>query len=222
MRTLFHYPLCPYSRKIRMLLAEKNLEFSLQFEPVWRKRPEFLDINPAGKVPVLIDHENQVIMDSGVISEYLEEAYPGQNFIGKAIAARAETRRIVAWFDDVFFNEVTKQIVFEKTMKRQFSLGEPNSNVIREGISYMHQHFDYLSWLIERRHWVAGETFSLADMAGAAHISTLDYINHVPWEEYPEIKEWYSRIKCRPSFRGLLNDQVPGIIPPVHYWDLDF
>jgi glutathione S-transferase len=222
MRTLYHFPLCPFSRKVRIVLGEKNLEFSLHFEPVWKKRPEFLDLNPCGKVPVLIDHENQVLIDSYAICEYLDEVYPGHNLLGKAVAARAETRRLVAWFDDAFFQDATYKLLFEKVFKRYNDRGVPDSSVIRIANANIRHHFDYLTWLIERRHWLVGEVFSLADVAGAAHLSILDYLNHVPWDDYPQIKDWYARIKSRPSFRGLLTDQVPGLAAPAHYWDLDF
>lgn len=223
MRTLYYIPLCPFSRKVRIALGEKNLECTLQFEAVWNKRPEFLDLNPAGKVPVLIDRENHLLLDSYAICEYLDESYPHTySLYGKSLTQRAETRRLVAFFDDTFNHDVTYKIVFEKTLKRYFKLGHPDSNRIREGLHHLKEHFDYLSWLIEKRHWLAGESFSMADIAGAAHLSTLDFLNHINWEQHPAIKDWYARIKCRPSFRALLNDQVAGITPPAHYGDLDF
>jgi len=74
----------------------------------------------------------------------------------------------------------------------------------------------------ERRRWLAGENFSLADITAAAHLSTLDYLGDVPWDNHEPAKEWYARIKSRPSFRPLLADHIPGAPPPKHYADLDF
>jgi glutathione S-transferase len=63
---------------------------------------------------------------------------------------------------------------------------------------------------------------SLADVAAAAHLSCIDYIGDVPWEAYELAKNWYARIKSRPSFRSILADHIAGMPPPKHYADLDF
>lgn len=221
MRTLFHHPLCPFSRKVRLFLAEKNLEFSLHLEPVWQKRSEFLDLNPAGKVPVLVDH-NVVISDSVAICEYLDEAYTTSSLIGETLTERAESRRLSAWIDESLYDNVVVKIVYEKLFKRYFEKQHPDSAEIRAGVTALHDYLGYITWLIDRRYWLAGERLSLADITAAAHLSTLDYLSHIPWDDYPEIKEWYCRLKSRPSFRPLLLDQMPGVHPPKHYWDLDF
>jgi glutathione S-transferase len=80
----------------------------------------------------------------------------------------------------------------------------------------------YIGYLADRRAWLAGDQFSLADIAAAAQISCIDYLGDVPWEDYQEAKQWYARIKSRPSFRPILEDYVPGMRPPAHYTDLDF
>ena len=86
----------------------------------------------------------------------------------------------------------------------------------------IHTHMDYISYLVERRKWLAGHEFSLADITAAAHLSTLDYIGDVPWKDHESAKGWYARIKSRPSFRPLLGDRIPSAPPPSHYADLDF
>ena len=70
--------------------------------------------------------------------------------------------------------------------------------------------------------WLAGDALSLADIAAAAHLSAIDYLGDVPWSDHEVAKEWYARIKSRPSFRPLLTDHIPGLAPPKHYTDLDF
>ncbi|MBL9029386.1 MAG: glutathione S-transferase family protein [Caedimonas sp.] len=222
MRTLFHIPLCAFCRKVRLALGEKKLDVRLEVEQVWRRREEFFEINPAGKVPVLIDLNQKVISDSYAITEYLDEAYPEPSLLGREIYGRAETRRLVAWFDDKFNTEVTKTIVFEKTLKRFFSPGGPDSNALRAGKAALEGHLDYICWLADRRNWLAGDEFTLADIAAAAHLSTVDFIGHVPWDKFPEAKQWYTRVKSRPGFRTLLADQMPGVLVAAHYADLDF
>ncbi|HEX2752604.1 MAG TPA: glutathione S-transferase family protein, partial [Alphaproteobacteria bacterium] len=135
---------------------------------------------------------------------------------------RAETRRLVAWFDHKFNAEVTENLVGEKMMKRFLKMGEPHGPSIRAGHANIHYHLDYIGFLTERRRWLAGDDISLADIAAAAHLSAIDYIGDVPWDEHKAAKDWYARIKSRPSFKPLLDDVIPGFAPPSHYQDLDF
>lgn len=222
MRTLYHLWLHPASRKVRIALAEKKLDFDLKIEKVWERRTDFLALNPAGDVPVLIEPEGTVLTDSQVISEYLDEVYNAVNLLGTDALQRAETRRLVAWFDQKFNAEVTENLVGEKMMKRFLRAGEPSGTSIRAGHANIHYHLDYIGFLTERRRWLAGNDISLADITAAAHLSAIDYIGDVPWNEHPGAKDWYARIKSRPSFKPLLDDIIPGFSPPQHYQNLDF
>lgn len=223
MRKLHHLPLDSGCRKIRMLLREKKLECELYAEKVWERRDEFLKLNPAGEVPVLVEADGTSITGgTQVISEYLEEAYPENTLLGEDPLSRAEVRRIVAWFDDKFRREVTTNLVEEKMLKRFLGLGEPNSQAIRAGHANIHYHLDYIAWLTDRRTWLAGDDFSLADITAASHISSLDYMGDVPWKDHLGAKDWYARVKSRPCMRGVLADMIPGVPPPKHYADLDF
>jgi glutathione S-transferase len=93
---------------------------------------------------------------------------------------------------------------------------------VRQALERLDGHLQYVGRLAEARRWLAGEEVSLADIAAAAHLSCLDYLGDVAWRNHPEAKEWYVRLKSRPSFRPLLADLVPGLPPPRHYADLDF
>ena len=221
MLTLYHYPLSASSRRVRLALAEKGLEFTLVNEQPWRRRPEFLALNPAGEVPVLTEDDGTVLVGSA-IGEYLEEVYPKPSLLPGTPAARAEARRLVAWFDIKFQNEVTENLVGEKVIKRVSGQGQPSGLAIRAGLSNIHYHLDYITWLAERRTWLAGDELSHADLAAGAQLSAVDYCSLVPWDDHPEAKDWYARIKSRPSFRSLLSDQIPGVPPPPHYTNLDF
>ena len=221
MRQLLHFWLCPFSRKVRLALREKGLDFDLVVEHAWERREDFLELNPAGEVPVLVE-EDLAFADSQAICEYLDEAYPERTLLGFDAASRAEARRLVAWFDRKFAHEVTDNLVGEKLTKRLTGQGYPDSGAIRAGRHNIHYHLAYIGYLALRRNWLAGEILTLADLAAAAHLSCVDYLGDVPWDEYPEAKEWYARIKSRPSFRPLLADHIPGVPPPRHYADLDF
>lgn len=222
MRYLYHLPLSPFSRKVRLVLAEKRLPFELRQEKTWERRADYLDLNPAGTVPTLVDENGFTIPDSGVICEYLEEAYPDIPLLGQSLAERVEVRRLVAWFDGKFNTEVTRNLVGEKIMKRLAGRGNPDAGLMRVGFTALRHHLQYVGWLAETRKWLAGSTISLADFSAAAHLSTLDFIGDVDWSISPPAREWYARMKSRPIFRAILADRVSGIIPSPHYADLDF
>ncbi len=222
MLSLYHLKLSPFSRKIRLALLEKRMAFEMQTENVWEPRKEFLELNPTGEVPVLIEENGVALSGSDAILEYLDEIQPDPPLYGITPLERAEARRLIYWFDRKFNIEVTESLVTEKIMKRVLGLGEPNSQVIRAGLTNIHTHLDYISYLVDRRNWLAGDNLTAADLAASAHLSTIDYIGDVSWNEYPAARDWYARIKSRPSFRPLLEDHIPGAPPAKHYSNLDF
>jgi glutathione S-transferase len=222
MRVLYHLPLSPYARKVRLVMAERRLPFELSLEKTWERRDEYLELNPAGTVPTLVEDNGLVIPDSTVICEYLDEAYPDSSLMGRTLAERIEVRRLATWFDGKFAAEVTQNLYGEKYLRRLTRRGIPDASAIRTGYTALRYHLDYISWLAETRKWLAGSALSLADFAAAAHLSTLDFIGELDWSIAPPAKDWYARMKSRPSFRGILADRVPGTTPPAHYDDLDF
>ena len=173
-------------------------------------------------MPALIEENGLAVPDSGVICEYLEEAYPDTPLLGRTLAERIEVRRLVAWFDGKFASEVTRNLVGEKFMKRLAGRGNPDAALLRIGYAQLREHLKYLAWLAENRKWLAGPSLSLADFAAAGHLSALDFVGDVDWSVAPGARDWYARMKSRPSFRGVLADRVPGVTPPAHYADLDF
>ncbi len=222
MRVLYHQPLSPYSRKVRLVLAERRLAFELKQEKPWDRRPEYLELNPAGTVPTLVEDDGLVIPDSQVICEYLDEAYPDTALIGKTRAERVEVRRLVSWFDSRFARDVTDNLLGEKFFKRAAGRGHPDSAALRTGYANLKAHIVYVGWLAENRKWLAGNSLSLADFAAAGHFSALDYTGEIDWTASGAAKDWYARMKSRPCFRSLLADRVAGVDPPAHYADLDF
>jgi glutathione S-transferase len=222
MRTLYHFPLQPQSRKLRLLLKEKHLDCDLVVERPWERREGFLRLNPACETPVLTEDSGLVLCGDYVITEYLEEAYEEPALLGRTKLEKAEVRRLIAWFDGKFQREVTQHLFDEKVTKRLHGRGGPDSNALRAGKANIAVHLHYIGWLIDRRNWLAGAEISAADLTAAAHLSCLDYLGDVPWDDHPVAKEWYARVKSRPSFRPLLADNWPGTNPAAHYANLDF
>jgi glutathione S-transferase len=230
MLTLFHYPLCPHSRFVRIALGEYGINPRLVEERTWERRHEFLALNPAGATPVLLEEARPPVPGANIIAEYLDETRGAElgehRLLPQDTSGRVEVRRLTSWFNDKFFAEVSGPLVMERVFKRQMTReqggGPPDTDSIRAGLSNIRYHLAYIGWLVRTRNWLAGDRLSYADLAAAAHLSAIDYLGDVPWSEDEAAKVWYARVKSRPSFRPLLTEMHAGIPPSRTYADLDF
>jgi len=224
MRVLHHYQLSASSRFIRLLLAERGLVFLPKTEIPWERKEDFLRLNPAGDVPVLVTEDGLVLSGATVIAEYIEETEDSSqvNLLWGEAPARAEIRRMMTWFEGKFSREVGAPLLSERVIKRFSGQGTVSSVVIRAAMTNLQIHMDYIDWLAEQNSWLAGKQMSLADLAAAAHLSVLDFFGDIDWSRHAEAKLWFAKMKSRPSFRDLLGDQVVGMTPPPHYSDMDF
>ena len=221
-RTLYHFPLCPFSRKVRLTLFEKGIPYALVNELPWQRREGLLKLNPIGDLPVLVEPDGSVLTQHNAICEYLNELTQNNNLMGETSKGRAEIRRITGWFDSAFYMDAFKPLVGERVYKALKSSGAPNSLMIQAARENLKRYFKYIDWLAARRVYLGGKSLSMADLTVASHLSVLDYLGEVSWDSYPEMRIWYSKIKSRPSFSSLLQDKIPGIIPSESYSNLDF
>jgi len=230
MFTLFHHPFCPHSRFIRLILGEYGLDLRLIEERTWERREAFLALNPAGTTPVLFAEGMPAIPGAGVIAEYIDEAYGAEmkdkRLLPATMGERIEVRRLMAWFNEKFFEEASHPLVTERIYKRFMSEdnggGAPATEVIRAAKTNVRYHLAYIGWLAKTRNYLAGDRPTYADFAAAAHLSAMDYLGDVPWSEDDAAKAWYARIKSRPSFRPLLGEWLAGVPASRSYVDLDF
>jgi glutathione S-transferase len=235
MLTLFHHPLCPHSRFVRLTLEELSLTARLVEERAWERRTDFLKLNPAGTTPVLLEDGAPPVPGAAIIAEYLNETHldetrgdrpPRPRLMPAEPGARVEVRRLMSWFNDKLFAEVSGPIVMERVYKRFIPVaeggGSPDTETLRAARSNIKYHLAYIGWLVRSRDWLAGADLTYADLAAAAHLSAADYLGDVPWNEDETAKTWYARVKSRPSFRGLLAETLPGLAPAPSYANLDF
>jgi len=230
MLLLYHNTMSVSSRFVRLSLAECKAGAELTELLPWQRDEEFLLINPAGTVPVLRENDGPPVCGAQVIAEYLDEtrgyALAARRLLPDHPNERAEVRRLMNWFLDKASEECAQYFIEEKIFKRMKRPGEgggsPDSNILRAARANLKVHLTYIAYLAERRNWIAGERFSYADLAAGAFLSVIDYIDEVPWDKEPVVKEWYQRIKSRPAFRPILADSIKGIQPANHYVDLDF
>ncbi|WP_184473794.1 glutathione S-transferase family protein [Rhizorhapis suberifaciens] len=220
---LYQFPLCPFSRKVRLLLGEKGIGYDLVRESPWAQRDEFLDMNPAGSTPVMADTERGItLIDSQAICEYFEETVEKFPLISGGAAGRAEIRRLTAWFDQNFYGDVVAPLLHERMRKRLVERVSPDARVLREAMKRANTHMDYMDYLLDHRNWMGGATMSLADVTAAAQLSVADYLGGIDWVGHEQTKRWYAGFKSRPSFRPLLSERMEVIVPPAHYEKPDF
>lgn len=231
MPVLHHYPLSAGSRFVRLVFGEYGETPTLSEEQPWERQEALLKLNPAGTLPVLVDDGDTVVAGAAIIGEYLHETRGVRlgeisRLMPAGAADKAEVRRLVDWFLAKMEAEVTGYLVTEKVYKRRMSIAEgggpPDAAAIRAARANIRYHLTYIGYLAARRNCLAGREITLADLAAAAALSTIDYLGEVPWEEDATAKAWYARMKSRPSFRPLLADQVRGMPAASHYADLDF
>lgn len=220
---LYQFPLCPFSRKVRLVLGEKNVAHELVKEYPWERRDEFIDLNPAGETPVLVDIEaGTALIGSQPICEYLDETVDKMPMVHGNAVLRAEIRRLTEWFDEKFFREVGEPLMHERMRKRLVSSESPDTRVLREAMRIANGHLDYMDYLLDHRRWLAGAGLSLADFTAAAHLSVVDYLGALDWRGHKQAKDWYAVMKSRPAFRPLLGERMEVIVPPSHYDKVDF
>jgi glutathione S-transferase len=219
---LYQFPICPFSRKVRLMLGEKGVPHELVRESPWLRRDEFLDMNPAGQTPVLVDEKGTILIDSNAICEYFEETIEKSPMIPGTAANRAEVRRLIALLDDKLYGEVVGPLLEERMKKRLVSRDPPDTRALREAMKVANGHLDYLDYLLDHRRWLAGPVLSLADLTAAAHLSVADYLGGLDWRGHKQTMEWYSVMKSRPSFRPFLGERMEVIAPPAHYDKVDF
>lgn len=228
MNKLFHYPLDPFCRRIRLSLAESGTDIELVEEKPWDARVPFLQLNPTGQLPVMVLENDDAIAGIDAVAGHIEDALSsdGKTQFGNTASERAEVRRLVSWFDDKFYQDVSAPLLIEKVVRRFVSKesggGAPNMARVRAALDRIRPHLDYIGQLTQDRSWLACDEITAADFAAAGHLSMLDYLGDVPWSANKDAKAWYQRIKSRPSFRSLLSDKIQGMPPPRGYSDLDF
>lgn len=220
---IHQFPLCPFSRKVRLMLTEKGVAFALKRVSPWERTDEFMDMNPAGQTPVMEeDSRGIVLIDSRAICEYFDETVEGAPMIPGTAADRAEIRRLIAWLDEKLYGDVVAPLLEERMRKRLVHREPPDTRILREAMKAGNAHLDYLDYLLDHRRWLAGPVLTLADLAAAAHLSVADYLGGVDWRGHKQSVDWFGVMKSRPSFRSLLAERMEVIAPPAHYDKVDF
>ncbi len=194
---LYTFPPSTNSRKVRIALLEKGLEFeriNVDLTKREQKNPDYLKIHPFGQIPAL-DDEGFVVYDSTVINEYLEDEYPYPALMPKDSEGRARAR-MMEDFRDSYFNGYFVHIIQENRKPE----GERDSQRIDNAKVEITKAFDRIEAELKGKEYLVG-AFSLADVAFMANIELLDRFS-IPVDpvKYKNAVAWIARLKARPSF----------------------
>jgi len=193
---LYHFPQSSNSRKVRIALLEKGLEFErvlIDLTKKEQKNPDYLKIHPFGQVPAL-DDEGFVVYDSTIINEYLEDEYPYPALLPKDSDGRARARQMEDLRDN-YFNPAAGQI--NREMRKPE--GERNQQAIDAGKAEIFKCFDRIEKELQGKEYLAGE-FSLADIAFMPNLDSLERLNVTIDPKYKNTLAWVARLKARPSW----------------------
>lgn len=194
---LYHSPISSNSRKVRIVLIEKGLDFEriqIDLSKKEQKNPEYLKIHPFGQVPALDDH-GFIVYDSTVINEYLEDEYPYPPLLPEDSEGRARAR-MMEDFRDNYFTPHFIEIIHEVRYKPE---GQRDAKVIEHAKAEIVKCFDRIERELEGKEYLAG-TFSLADIAFMTNIDLLERFQIPVDPKYKNLRAWIERLKARPSY----------------------
>ena len=200
MLKLYDYPDCPFCQKVRVVLAEKDLEYEKIFVDLRKqeqKLPDFLRLNPYGKVPVLVD-EDEVVYDSTIINEYLEDEYPIPGLMPEDSQGRSKVRMMEDYCDNSFIPPTTTLLSqLRKTeAEREVQRVEQARDELRRALYFLRDHIGAQEFLV-------GKQFTLADAAFAPRIMVLGRLGIELEPALSSVQAWIDRIRARASVRSL-------------------
>jgi glutathione S-transferase len=200
---LYTVPLSNFGNKSVIVAYEKGLKLEVVPPPGDTKSPEYLAINPLGKIPAL-QVNGMVISESEVINEYLEDKFPSPPLLPKEPEARACVRGFTR-HHDLYLDPPMRALFFQMDPKTR------NAEVVKQSLAELDKQLDYLESRIGSP-WAAGQSFTLADCALAPSIWYVGKIAPAfgagdPFVKRPKLKTWFERVQQRPSVKRALEEQ---------------
>lgn len=237
MLTLYHMTTAVCAAKVRVVLAEKSLEYEsrpIDLHKGDQFRPEYLKLNPNAVVPTLV-HDGEVLIESTVINEYLDEVFPEPSLRPKDSARRAHMRVWTKREDSIhdMINTMTASILFrhdllqkppEEREKRFAAMPDPArrakwremldkglaSPIVIDALVRFARFMHDQEAALKNGPWLAGDDFTLADAGFMSFFYRLELLECAPmWEDhFPRVSSWWERCKQRPSFRTAIGDFI--------------
>jgi glutathione S-transferase len=187
----------PYVRKVRIVMAEKRIEYQLELEDVWAPDTRILESNPLGKVPCLIMEDGGAVFDSRVIVEYLDGMTPVAKLIPPSGRERAEVRTWEALADGV-----VDALILARLEQTQRPPEQQSQKWIDRQLQKVHTGVMAMSNGLGEKPWCNGHAYSLADIAVGCALGYLDFrFSHIDWRgQYPNLARLNEKLAARPSF----------------------
>jgi glutathione S-transferase len=209
---LYDFLPCPFGQKVRIVLAEKGLLYELvaiDLAQGEQRKPDFLRLNPFGRVPVLVD-EDVTVYDSTVIAEYLEDEYPEPPLL-PPIGASAQRARVRLWedFADTYFTPQVGQLMAELT-KPEHERDPARVQQLQQSVERM---LTFLNHELQGQEYLTGQ-YSVADIAFVPRLVVLHDLGVEAGQNRPNVEAWLNRMIDRPSIQnldGLTSQFVAGV-----------
>jgi glutathione S-transferase len=188
----------PYVRKVRIVMAEKKLDFQLELEDVWG-RDDILKSNPLGKVPCLVMEGGEAVFDSRVIVEYLDTLSPVGKLIPPTGRERIEVRTWEALSDGLLDASILARL--EATWGGRSAEQRSQAWIDRQ-MSRVTASLKSMSQGLGDKPWCNGNAFTLADVSVGCALGYLDFrFAHIAWRsDYPNLHKLYDKLAARQSF----------------------
>lgn len=207
---VYGFPISPFVRKVHLVAAEKGIAVELAMSNPADPAPEFLAASPFRKIPALIDGDF-TLCDSTAIVTYLDGVQPEPAITPGDAKARAKA----IWFEefaDTILIAAAGKVLFNRFVSPKL-MGKPGDEALAEqGLKELAPVMDYLESQCGDG-WLAGDEFSIGDIAVAATLRSMGYIDLEPKPDtHPRAAAWYARVKARPSWSqfAALEDKIVG------------
>lgn len=209
---IYGVTLSPFVRKVCVLLAEKGIEYQLEPASPMNPTPEFLAVSPAKKMPALRDTsipEPNTLADSTVICDYIETKYPQPALYPKDPYLRARALWFEEYADTILGTCITRGLFFERVVKKLFGQQTDESVCQKTLESDLPPLFDYLENELGSNQYFVGNTFSIADISVATMLANFIHIETFNAARWPHLEAFMNRVLSRPSFKSLIDTEVP-------------
>jgi glutathione S-transferase len=198
--TLYDHPDCPYGMKVRIVLAEKDMDcevVTIDVQSGQHRQPEFLKLNPFGRVPVLVD-EGCVIYDSTIINEYLDDEYPEPALRPADSDERARVRLLEDYADTAF---TLPAMALQNELAK--ASGTRDESRVKAARDVVVKTLEMLNRELEGKEYLGGDEFSLADVAFAPMVLQLEKLGVHLDSTLKNVKAWAQRLAARPSIAAV-------------------
>lgn len=205
----------PFVRKVRVVLAEKGVEYKLEQINPFTPPPEFLAISPLKRIPVLRDTEvpePNTLPDSSIICDYLEHKYPNPPVYPKGAFERARALWYEEYADSIVAQNVGAGLFFERIVKKMLRQ-QPDESICQKTLTEkLPPIFDYLNKEVAGKEFVVGNAFSIADISlGTMFVNYHHAGETLDAGRWSDLAKYIARVHARPSFTSLINEESPGM-----------